>query len=62
MITVAILTLSDKGAKGEREDASGTFIKDMLQGNGAEIQFYEHLPDEKALIKEKLLTYSRKLI
>ncbi len=61
MITVAILTLSDKGAKGEREDASGTLIKDMLQGIGAEIKFYEILPDEKALIKEKLITYSREV-
>jgi molybdenum cofactor synthesis domain-containing protein len=61
MITIAILTLSDKGAKGEREDASGTLIKDMLQGIGAEIKFYEILPDEKALIKEKLITYSREV-
>jgi molybdenum cofactor synthesis domain-containing protein len=61
MITVAILTLSDKGARGEREDASGTLIKDMLQGIGAEIKFYEILPDEKALIKEKLITYSREV-
>jgi len=61
MITVAILTLSDKGAKGEREDASGILIKDMLQGIGAEIKFYEILPDEKALIKEKLITYSREV-
>jgi molybdenum cofactor synthesis domain-containing protein len=61
MITIAILTLSDKGAKGEREDASGILIKDMLQGIGAEIKFYEILPDEKALIKEKLITYSREV-
>lgn len=58
MITAAILTLSDKGSKGEREDASGSLIREMLKGIGAEIRFYEILPDEKDLIKEKLIKYS----
>jgi len=58
MITAAVLTLSDKGSKGEREDASGSLIREMLKGIGAEIKFYEILPDEKDLIKEKLIKYS----
>lgn len=61
MITAAVLTLSDKGSKGEREDASGSLIKDMLKGIGAEIKFYEILPDEKKLIKEKLIEYAEKV-
>ena len=28
--TAAILTISDKGARGEREDKSGTKIKELL--------------------------------
>lgn len=60
MITVALLTISDKGSKGEREDLSGALIKDMLKGIGAEVRYYEILPDEKELIKERLLEYSRK--
>jgi molybdopterin biosynthesis enzyme MoaB len=31
MITVAILTLSDKGSAGERQDMSGPAIKEMLK-------------------------------
>jgi molybdopterin biosynthesis enzyme MoaB len=31
MITVAVLTLSDKGSKGEREDLSGPLIADILK-------------------------------
>jgi molybdopterin adenylyltransferase len=58
MITAAILTLSDKGSKGEREDAGGSLIREMLKGIGAEIRFYEILPDEKDLIKEMLIKYS----
>ncbi|MBM4135881.1 MAG: MogA/MoaB family molybdenum cofactor biosynthesis protein [Nitrospira sp.] len=60
MITVAVLTISDKGARGEREDMSGPMMKDMLQGIGAEVKYYEILPDEKELIKEKLIEYSGK--
>lgn len=61
MITVAILTLSDKGSKGEREDLSGSLIKDMLKSIEAEVKYYEILPDEKDLIKEKLIEYSNKV-
>lgn len=61
MITVAVLTMSDKGSKGEREDSSGPLIKDMLKGIGAEVKHYEILPDEKELIKEKLIKYSKEV-
>ena len=60
MITVAVLTLSDKGSKGEREDTSGPLIREMLQGIGARVKYYEVLPDEKKMIKEKLREYSLK--
>ncbi|MBM4140935.1 MAG: MogA/MoaB family molybdenum cofactor biosynthesis protein [Nitrospira sp.] len=61
MITVAILTISDKGSKGEREDLSGPLIEDILKGIGAEIKYYEVLPDEKELIRESLNEYCRKV-
>ncbi len=59
MITVAVLTLSDKGSKGEREDASGPLIREMLKGIDAGVKYYDILPDEKELIKEKLIEYGR---
>jgi molybdopterin adenylyltransferase len=61
MITAAVLTLSDKGAKGEREDLAGPLIREMIAGIGASVEFYEILPDEKDLIKEKLIDYSKKV-
>jgi len=60
-ITVAILTLSDKGAKGEREDDSGPIIQGMLNDIKAEIKYYDILSDEKRLIKEKLIEYSSRV-
>jgi molybdopterin adenylyltransferase len=61
MITVAVLTLSDKGSKGERDDLSGPLIGEMLKGIGAEVKYYEILSDEKELIKEKLTKYSNEV-
>jgi molybdopterin adenylyltransferase len=59
MITVAVLTLSDKGSKGEREDASGPMIREMLKSIDAVVKYYDILPDEKNLIKEKLIEYGK---
>jgi molybdopterin adenylyltransferase len=61
MIAVAVLTLSDRGSKGERADASGLFIQDALKAIDAEVKFYDVLPDEKELIKKKLIEYSGKV-
>ena len=60
MITVAVLTLSDKGSRGEREDKSGPAIAEMLKGIG-EVKYYDILPDERDLIKNKLLEYVNKV-
>ncbi len=61
MITVAILTLSDKGSRGEREDSSGPAIKDIITTVNGRVDYYEVIPDEKDLIKEKLIRYSKKV-
>lgn len=60
MLKIAILTMSDKGSKGERIDESGQVIKDMVKDLG-EVLLYEILPDEKELIKKKLMEYSEKV-
>ena len=54
MFKVAILTLSDKGSKGEREDASGPLIREMVKDLPAEVIHYEIIPDEKKEIIEAL--------
>jgi molybdenum cofactor synthesis domain-containing protein len=53
-IRAAIITLSDKGSKGEREDESGRVIREMISGIGAVVEHYEILPDERDLIVETL--------
>lgn len=61
MIKTAVITLSDKGARGEREDLSGPAIAGMIKAIQAEVVFYEIIPDELELIKEKLLYYTEKV-
>lgn len=56
MITVAILSISDKGSRGEREDKSGQLISEIIKDIG-KIKYYEILPDERDLIKHKMLEY-----
>ncbi len=59
---VAVLTISDKGAAGEREDKSGPLIFEMLcEGDFAsvyEVAATEIIPDEQELIEEALIKYS----
>ena len=50
----AVVTLSDKGYAGEREDKSGPLICDMLRQAGYEVVETMILPDEIGEIKECL--------
>lgn len=54
MFTVGILTISDKGAKGERSDKSGDAIQNFLQDNGFLVIKREVVPDEVSEIRRVL--------
>lgn len=60
LYTAAVITVSDKGYKGEREDVSGNVIKDLLTKNGFEIVSYNIVPDEKDMICEALVSECNK--
>jgi len=56
---VAILTASDKGAQGEREDASGKIIREVVEGElGWPVVDYAVLPDEREAIAAKLAAWA----
>jgi molybdopterin adenylyltransferase len=61
MFKVVILTISDRGSKGEREDSSGPLIQEMIKGLPAEVIHYEIIPDEKDAIAEALTKSSDRL-
>lgn len=54
MIRTAIVTLSDKGSRGERVDESGSVIREMITGIDGEALIYEILPDEESIIAKTL--------
>ena len=56
--TAAVITLSDKGSKGEREDKSGPLIVKMLEEAGYEIIESNILPDEQKLLENELIRLS----
>ena len=58
MFTAGILTISDKGAGGERLDKSGEAIHEILSSIAISIVNYAIVPDEKELIVEKLVRWA----
>lgn len=58
MITAGIITVSDKGSQGKREDLSGPAIADMLAGAAIEIKHTIIIPDETDQIKETIIDFA----
>ena len=55
-IRASVVTVSDKGYAGEREDASGPLLADLLRKMGAEAVSQTIVPDERAEIERVLIT------
>jgi len=60
MITVGILTISDRCSRGEREDKSGDAIRKVMGQFGARVVDYAIVPDEKEAITKKLAEWADK--
>ncbi|WP_333651252.1 MogA/MoaB family molybdenum cofactor biosynthesis protein [Lacrimispora sp.] len=58
MYRAGIVTLSDKGAAGEREDLSGAVIREILEQAGFEVVSYKILADEGEDLKAELVRLS----
>lgn len=53
--TAAVITVSDKGARGEREDTSGPNLCRILKENGFDVIYTTIIPDEQSYIQDVLL-------
>lgn len=58
MYRVGIITASDKGSRGEREDKSAAAIRELVAGLGWEVVSYRLVPDEPGEIKKALLAFA----
>jgi molybdopterin adenylyltransferase len=53
--TAAVLTISDKGSVGLREDLSGPLLEELLRQAGAVIVHYAIIPDELEQIRNLII-------
>jgi molybdenum cofactor synthesis domain-containing protein len=53
-VRAGIITVSDKGSRGERVDTSGPAVRALLEGIGAVVTRYEIVPDERERIAAML--------
>jgi len=58
MFTAGILTISNKGWRGERQDTSGEAIHEILSRIDVRIRNRDIVPDEKELIAQKLIKWA----
>lgn len=58
MIRAGVITVSDRGAAGQREDQSGPEIERMLRAVGAEVTRRTVIPDESRLIRDTLVDWA----
>lgn len=53
--TAAIITVSDKGARGEREDKSGPMLCELAKEHEYDVVYTSIIPDEMEAIKAELV-------
>ncbi len=58
MIKTGILTISDKGSRGQRRDDSGPAIREALPKENYQVASYEAIPDEADVIARKLTEWA----
>ena len=58
MFDVGVLTVSDKGSRGERVDESGKVIQQCLASLGVQNTKYGVVPDERESISDRLREWS----
>lgn len=61
MYTVGVITASDKGSKGQREDLSGKLIQSMMEEKGYTIKKYVILPDDENALYSEIVHMSDEL-
>lgn len=59
--TAAVITVSDKGSRGEREDTSGPALAELLARAGYRVAETAIIPDDREQIRRELLRCSDEL-
>lgn len=57
MLRVGVITASDKGSRGEREDLSGAVLKELVKEIEGEVVRYTILPDDQELLAREMMEW-----
>jgi molybdopterin adenylyltransferase len=57
-LRIAILTISDRSASGERPDSSGPALAEMIEDQGWQIVRQAILPDDRQALEYRLITWA----
>ena len=57
MKRAGVITLSDKGSEGLRQDLSGPIIKEILTALNISVEMAEIIPDDYDLIRNRLISW-----
>ncbi|TET53090.1 MAG: MogA/MoaB family molybdenum cofactor biosynthesis protein [Desulfobacteraceae bacterium] len=57
MIKAGVLTISDKGSRGQRKNESGAVVADLLAKAGYPVEKQGIVPDDQEKIAERLITW-----
>jgi molybdopterin adenylyltransferase len=58
MLHFAVLTVSDRSARGERPDSSGPALVDLIKSKGWEVTHSGILPDDISILRESLAAWA----
>jgi molybdenum cofactor synthesis domain-containing protein len=56
MLRFAVLTISDRSARGERPDTSGPALIEVIKSRGWEVKYSNILPDDLSILRASLMT------
>jgi molybdenum cofactor synthesis domain-containing protein len=56
-VRTAVLTISTRASRREADDTSGPLLAELAEAAGADVQAMEVLPDDRALIEDRLRSY-----
>lgn len=58
MLQFAILTVSDRSFRGERDDAAGPALRRLVEAQGWRVTITALVPDDESAIREKLISWA----
>lgn len=58
MLQFAILTVSDRSFRGERDDAAGPALMRLVEAQGWRVTITALVPDDESAIREKLISWA----